>query len=43
VSWRGELVLERYFNRIRPTQLANIKSASMLPTPKTTVFRELAR
>jgi CubicO group peptidase (beta-lactamase class C family) len=28
VSWRGELVLERYFNRIRPTQLANIKSAS---------------
>lgn len=28
VSRRGELVLERYFNRIRPTQLANIKSAS---------------
>lgn len=28
MSWRGELVVERYFNRIRPTQLANIKSAS---------------
>lgn len=28
VSWRGELILERYYNGIRPTRLANIKSAS---------------
>jgi CubicO group peptidase (beta-lactamase class C family) len=28
VSWRGELVLERYFNGARPTRPANIKSAS---------------
>jgi CubicO group peptidase (beta-lactamase class C family) len=28
VSWRGSLVLERYFNRRRATSLANIKSAS---------------
>lgn len=28
VSWRGELVLERYFNGARPTRLANMKSAS---------------
>jgi CubicO group peptidase (beta-lactamase class C family) len=28
VSWRGELVLERYFNGARPTRSANIKSAS---------------
>ena len=28
VSWRGELVLERYFNGMRAARLANIKSAS---------------
>ena len=28
VSWRGELVLERYFNGRRAASLANIKSAS---------------
>ena len=28
VSWRGDLVLERYFNGVKPTRLANIKSAS---------------
>jgi len=28
VSWRGELILERYFNGTRATRLANIKSAS---------------
>jgi len=28
VSWRGELLLERYFNGMRATRLANIKSAS---------------
>jgi CubicO group peptidase (beta-lactamase class C family) len=28
VSWRGELVLERYYNGRKPTSLANIKSAS---------------
>ena len=28
ISWRGDLILERYFNGIRPAQLANIKSAS---------------
>ena len=28
VSWRGELVLERYFNGARPTRPANIKSTS---------------
>jgi CubicO group peptidase (beta-lactamase class C family) len=28
VSWRGELVTERYFNGARATSLANIKSAS---------------
>ena len=28
VSWRGELVLERYFNGTRAARLANIKSAS---------------
>lgn len=28
VSWRGDLILERYFNGIRPTRPANIKSAS---------------
>jgi CubicO group peptidase (beta-lactamase class C family) len=28
VSWRGELVLERYFNGRRASSLANIKSAS---------------
>ena len=28
VSWRGELILERYFNGRRATSLANIKSAS---------------
>ena len=28
VSWRGDLMLERYFNGMRPGRLANIKSAS---------------
>jgi CubicO group peptidase (beta-lactamase class C family) len=28
VSWRGELVLERYYNGKKPASLANIKSAS---------------
>ncbi len=28
VSWRGSLIVERYFNGARPTRLANIKSAS---------------
>jgi CubicO group peptidase (beta-lactamase class C family) len=28
VSWRGELVLERYYNGKKPSSLANIKSAS---------------
>ncbi len=28
VSWRGELVLERYFNGARPARPSNIKSAS---------------
>ena len=28
VSWKGELLLERYFNGVRPARLANIKSAS---------------
>ena len=28
VSWRGELILERYFNGTRAARLANIKSAS---------------
>jgi CubicO group peptidase (beta-lactamase class C family) len=28
VSWRGELILERYYNGRKPTSLANIKSAS---------------
>ena len=28
VSWRGELIFERYFNGRRPTSLDNIKSAS---------------
>jgi CubicO group peptidase (beta-lactamase class C family) len=28
VSWRGSLVLERYYNGARPARLANIKSAS---------------
>jgi len=28
VSWRGELVLERYFHGMRASRLANIKSAS---------------
>jgi CubicO group peptidase (beta-lactamase class C family) len=28
VSWRGDLVLERYYNGARPNRLANIKSAS---------------
>lgn len=28
VSWRGSLILERYFNGARATRLANIKSAS---------------
>ena len=28
VSWRGELVLERYFNGARATRAANIKSVS---------------
>ena len=28
VSWRGELVLERYYNGRKPSSLANIKSAS---------------
>ena len=28
VSWRGSLVVERYFNGARPARLANIKSAS---------------
>ncbi len=28
VSWRGELLLERYFNGVRAARLANIKSAS---------------
>jgi CubicO group peptidase (beta-lactamase class C family) len=28
VSWRGELMVERYFNGTRATRLANIKSAS---------------
>jgi CubicO group peptidase (beta-lactamase class C family) len=28
VSWRGELVLERYYNGVRASRLANIKSAS---------------
>jgi CubicO group peptidase (beta-lactamase class C family) len=28
VSWRGNLVLERYFNGTQPTRAANIKSAS---------------
>jgi CubicO group peptidase (beta-lactamase class C family) len=28
VSWRGQLILERYYRGTRPTALANIKSAS---------------
>ena len=28
VSWNGELVLERYYNGVRPNRLANLKSAS---------------
>ncbi len=28
VSWRGSVIVERYFNGARPTRLANIKSAS---------------
>ena len=28
VGWRGDLILERYFNGTRPTRLANIQSAS---------------
>jgi len=28
VSWRGELILERYFHGARPSRLANIKSVS---------------
>src|SRR5688500_8920793 len=28
VSWRGNLLLERYYNGARATRLANIKSAS---------------
>lgn len=28
VSWRGELILERYYNGTRPTRLANVKSVS---------------
>jgi CubicO group peptidase (beta-lactamase class C family) len=28
VSWRGQVVVERYFNGVKPTRLANIKSAS---------------
>src|SRR5687767_12707493 len=28
VSWRGELILERYYNGRKPNSLANIKSAS---------------
>lgn len=28
VSWRGSLILERYYNGVRATRLANIKSAS---------------
>jgi CubicO group peptidase (beta-lactamase class C family) len=28
VSWKGEVVLERYYNGTKPTKLANIKSAS---------------
>jgi CubicO group peptidase (beta-lactamase class C family) len=28
VSWRGQLLLERYFNGVKPTRLANLKSAS---------------
>jgi hypothetical protein len=28
VSWRGSLIVERYFNGARPARLSNIKSAS---------------
>jgi CubicO group peptidase (beta-lactamase class C family) len=28
VSWRGQLIVERYFHGTKPTRLANIKSAS---------------
>ena len=28
VSWRGELILERYYNGAHPTRLANVKSVS---------------